>query len=414
MEGARTRVDLPVVTLSAKRNSLHPWIYRRMVKKPRGRLAPGALVEVRSRDGAFLGRGIYNGRSDIAVRLLTESPEESLDGAFFVDRIARARRLREETLALGERTNAYRLVHGEADGLSGLVIDKFGDVFVMRLYSAGYVSLVDTLRDALIELYPGARVTARSDDATARREGFDNAKLSKRFDPLGRVAIEEDGLAMEVDVDAGHKTGFFLDQRDNRREFARLARGKGVCDCFCYTGGFGIAAARAGARPVTGVDLDEDALVVARDNAKRNGVEVRFVHCDVFKHLRGMQSRDETVDALVLDPAKLAGVRAEVGRARRTYGDLNRLGMSVVADGGLLLTCSCSGLISESEFLSILTRSASEAGVYLQIFKIAGAAGDHPYVSSFPEGRYLKAVFARVMRSGFPASSVREPKPSRR
>jgi 23S rRNA (cytosine1962-C5)-methyltransferase len=406
-------VDLPVVTLSAKRNSLHPWIYRRMVKRPGGRLAPGALVEVRSRDGAFLGRGIYNGKSDIAVRLLTESPDERLDAAFIRDRLLRARTLREETLSLTERTNAYRLIHGEADGLSGLVVDKFGDAFVMRLYSAGYVHLADQLRDGIRELYPGARVVARSDDATAKREGFDNAKLRKRFAPLGRVTIEEDNLSMEVDVDAGHKTGFFLDQRDNRRAFARLVGGKSVCDCFCYTGGFAISAARAGAGDVTGVDLDEDALAVARANADRNGVKATFVQRDVFRHLREMQSREERVDALVLDPAKLAGVRAEITRAKRTYGDLNRLGMTVVADGGLLLTCSCSGLVSESEFLSILTRAASEAGVYLQIFKIAGAAGDHPYISSFPEGRYLKAVFARVLRSGFPASSVRPSPPSR-
>jgi 23S rRNA (cytosine1962-C5)-methyltransferase len=211
-------------------------------------------------------------------------------------------------------------------------------------------------------------------------------------------------MAFEVDVDAGHKTGFFLDQRDNRRLFAQLVAGKTVCDCFCYTGGFGIAAALAGARAVTGVDLDEKALDVARANGTRNGVTVEFAHRDVFDYLRSMQAQSKTVDALVLDPAKLAGVKAEAARAKKTYGDLNRLGMSVVKDGGILLTCSCSGLISEQEFLSIVSRSASEAGVHLQVFRITGASPDHPVLSSFPEGRYLKAVFARVLRKGFPAT----------
>jgi 23S rRNA (cytosine1962-C5)-methyltransferase len=305
---------------------------------------------------------------------------------------------------LGERTNAYRLVHGEADGLPGVVIDVFGDAIVMRIYSAGYAVMADEMVAALVDVYPGARVAVRSDEATSRREGFDLSRLARRFGPVDRATVREDGVEFEVDVDAGHKTGFFLDQRDNRAAFASLARGRSVCDCFCYTGGFAISAARAGASAVTGVDLDEAALEIAGANAKRNGVGVRFVQRDVFAHLRTMRDAGELVEALVLDPSKLAGVRAELSRAQRTYGDLNALGMSVVADGGILLTCSCSGLVSEADFCSIVSRAAAEAGVYLQIFKIAGAAPDHPYVTSFPEGRYLKAIYARVLRKGFPAA----------
>jgi len=370
-----------------------------MVRAPRKKLPPGAFVEVRSRDGEFVARGIYNPRSEIALRILTEDPGEELGLEFFVERFRRAKELREEVLRLQERTDAYRLVHGEADGLSGLVVDRFADVLVARPYSAGYAREFELVARALGELFPGARIAVRADDATARREGFDAAELARRFPAHGRVTIRENEIRMLVDLESPQKTGYFLDQRENRARFARLVRGRRVLDCFTYTGGFAISCARAGAARVTGVDLDEKALALARENAAANGAEVEFVHADVFDYLRELASRGEQVDALVLDPAKLAGVKAEVARAWRTYGDLNRLGVSVVREGGLILTCSCSGLVSERDFLSICARSAAEAGAHLQVFEVAGAAPDHPVASEFPEGRYLKAVFARVLRA---------------
>ena len=391
-------MPLPVVTLSANRTSDHPWIFRKMVRRPKKQLTPGTLVEIRSGRGGFVGRGIYNPKSEIALRVLTEHEATELGPEFFLERLRAAKSLRVDMLGLGYVTDAYRLVHAEADGLSGLVIDRFADTLVIKLYSAGYVKQLDWIVDGLRELYRGSRIVVRADETTAKREGFNAAEVNARFPATGRLTIRENGIKMLVDLESGHKTGFFLDQRDNRAHFASLVRGMRVLDCFTYTGGFAISAMKAGARSAVGVDLDEKALDVARENAKLNGVEIEFVHADCFDHLRGLIERGDEVDALVLDPAKLARVQAEIPRAKKSYGDVNRLACSVVRDGGLLLSCSCSGLVPEDEFLSIISRSAREAGCRLQVFKVSGAAPDHPVATHFPEGRYLKAVFARVVR----------------
>lgn len=394
-----------MIELRARRNSLHPWIFKKMVRPPKKRLPCGAPVTVVTREGEFVGRGIYNPVSNIAVRLLTERESEPLDWSFFRAKLAEARRLREEILGIGRQSDSYRLIHGEADGLSGLMVDKYADVLVIEPYSAGYVYFMDALTKGLRELYPSCRMVVRPDAKHAVREGVEKecAELARRHPAPESVVIQENGVRMKVDFRAGHKTGFFLDQRENRREAAQMSAGRRVLDLFCYTGGFSIAAALGKAASVTGVDLDEKALRTAGENARMNGAQVEFLHADVFDHLRGMVARGDLADLVIADPAKLAGVRDEIPRARRTYGDLNRLAMKAVRPGGVLLTCSCSGLISEPDFLSILTRSAAEAGVVFQAFRIAGAAGDHPVSSIFPEGRYLKAVFARI----YPATSRR-------
>ncbi|MHC4251994.1 MAG: class I SAM-dependent rRNA methyltransferase [Planctomycetota bacterium] len=394
---------LPVIRLSTARASRHPWIYRKMVRPPREPLAPGTFVEVQTREGAFAGRGIYNPRSEIALRILTEDEPEALDEAFFLSRFRAAKELREDVLRTPERADAWRLCHGEGDGLSGLVVDRFADTIVVKPYSAGYVVAADLVVGALHEIFPGCRIVFRMDATAAKREGLDAAsvaKLEKRFPASGRVTIREGDLRMLVDLETGHKTGYFLDQRENRARFASLARGMRVLDCFSYTGGFAISAMLGGAVSATAVDLDEKALAVARENAELNGVDVEFVHAAVFRHLRAMIARGDEVDALVLDPAKLAAVRSELAVAKRKYGDVNRLGFRVVREGGIVLTCSSSGLVSEAEFMSIVSNSAAEAGVRLQVFEVAGAGGDHPVASDFPEGRYLKAAFARVVRKG--------------
>jgi len=407
---------LPVIRLSTERASRHPWIYRKMVRPPREPLAPGTLVEVQTRDGAFAGRGIYNPRSEIALRILTEDESETLGPEFFLSRLRAAKEIREEVLRIPERADAWRLCHGEADGLSGLVIDRFADTLVVKPYSAGYVGAMDDLAAALEELFPECKIAFRMDATAVKREGLSApavAKLAKRFGASGRVTIRERGLKMLVDLDTGHKTGYFLDQRDNRARFASLAQGMRVLDCFSYTGGFAISAMLGGAAQATAVDLDEKAISVARENAKLNGTAVDFVHSDVFGYLRKMISRGETVDALVLDPAKFASVKNELPVAKRKYGDVNRLGLRVVREGGIVLTCSCSGMVSEAEFLSIISNSAAEAAVRLQVFEVAGAGGDHPVASDFPEGRYLKAVFARVTRRGVREAPPEAARPSR-
>lgn len=389
-------MELPVIQLKARRNSLHPWIFDRMIRHPQKRLQPGTLVEVISREGTFIGRGIYNDKSNIGIRLLTENSSELLDHEFFFKKLEQAKALREEILGIQKTSNSYRLVHGEADGLSGLIIDKFANVFVVEPYSAGYLGVMEWIVSSLQSLYPGARVVVRPDDRTAAKEGVDFSKVSKAYPVPDSVEIKENFLVMKVNLKTGHKTGFFLDQRENRLMLSQYCHGKEILDCFCYTGGFAIAAMLAGAKSAMAIDLDEKALETAQENARRNSVPVTFQHVNVFDHLRMMISKGMQTDVVVLDPAKLAGCTEEMKRAHRTYGDINRLGMQVLRPGGILLTCSCSGLVSERDFLSILTHSAAEAGVVLQIFMITGASSDHPFSTIFPEGRYLKAVFARV------------------
>lgn len=389
-------MELPVISLKARRNSLHPWIFSRMIRHSQKRLPPGTLVEVVSREGTFLGRGIYNYNSNIGIRLLTEDVSELLDREFFFRKLEQARILREEVLEIHKTSDSYRLVHGEADGLSGLIIDKFASVFVIEPYSAGYFGIMEWIVSSLQSLYPDARVVVRPDERIAAKEGVDFSKVAKAYPGPDSVEIKENRLRMKVNLKTGHKTGFFLDQRENRLTLSQYCRGKTVLDCFCYTGGFAISAMLAGAKSAMAIDLDEKALETAQENARLNAASVTFQHVNAFDYLRMMTGKGMQADVVVLDPSKLAGCTEEIKRAHRTYGDINRLGMQIIRPGGILLTCSCSGLVSEREFLSILTRSAAEAGVVLQIFKITGASSDHPFSTIFPEGRYLKAVFARV------------------
>ena len=222
-------------------------------------------------------------------------------------------------------------------------------------------------------LYPNCRVVVRPDERIAVKEGVDFSKIATAYPGPDSVEIKENQLRIKVNLKTGHKTGFFLDQRENRRTLSQYCQGKEVLDCFCYTGGFAISAMLADAKSATGIDLDEKALETAQENARLNSVKVTFQHVNVFDHLRMMISKGMQADVVILDPAKLAGCTEEIKRAHRTYGDINRLGMQVIRPGGILLTCSCSGLVSERDFLFILTRSAAEAGVVLQIFKISGA-----------------------------------------
>ena len=386
------------MNLKTPRNSRHPWIFTKMVFHPRRRPEPGSIVEIYNRDGGFVGRGIYHPNRTIAVRLLTENRDEFLDEVFFRERLEQAKALRENVLHIPEQSDSYRLVHSEGDGLSGLIIDKYADVIVAEPYSAGYLTLWPMIADALKQLYPGHKVALRPDTRTEEGEGVSFAELARQYPCPKSVDITENKMRMRVDLDAGHKTGYFLDQRENRALIASMAQGKEVLDLFCYTGGFSIAATLKGAARATGVDLDEKALVTAETNAKLNSVEVDYVHEDAFNYLRRMISEKRKADIVVVDPAKLAGVKAEIPRALKTYNDINALAMQAVKPGGILLSCSCSGLISEQQFLSVLVNAAGEARMELQTFRVNGASPDHPVRTDFPEGRYLVTVYSRVLR----------------
>lgn len=384
---------LPVVTLKIERRSQHPWVFQKMVERPAGRVPPGSVVEVRDRAGQWVGRAFYNGHSRIALRILTANPDEPVDAAFFARKLADAVSFRRDVLKLDAVTDAYRLVHSEADGLSGLVVDRFADTVVIEFFSAGMFKQRDVIRAALAGHFPGAKFYWFAEEHVGKQESFD----CRPPEPPPPGVVTEHGLKFRVAPGSKHKTGFFVDQRDNRRLLASFCGGKRVLDLCCNTGGFAVyAKALGGAADVTGVDLDETAIDLAKQNAKLNGAAVRYVQADLFPWLRDVVPNGERFDVVVLDPAKLTRDRETVDVALRKYCDMNRLALSAVAPGGVFLTCSCTGLVSESDFLESVRRAAWQAGRQLQIFKVAGAGPDHPFLLSVPEGRYLKAVFARV------------------
>ena len=384
---------LPTVRLKIERRSSHPKIFQKMVERPAGRIAPGTVVEVVDRSGQWCGRGFYNGHSQHALRILTADPNEPVDAAFFARRIAAAVGFRRDVLKLDDVTDAYRLVHSEADELSGLVVDRFASTVVIQFTAAGMFRQRQVILDALTTHHPDARFYWFAEEHVGKQESFD----CRPPEPPPPGVITEHGLKFRVAPGSKHKTGYFVDQRDNRKYLASFCGGKRVLDLCCNSGGFGIyAKAMGGAADVTGVDLDETVLEVAKGNAKLNNAQVRFVQADLFSWLRDVIPNGEKFDVVVLDPAKLTRDRDDVEGALRKYVDMNRLAMHAVAPGGILLTCSCTGLVSEFDFLDALRRAAWQAGRTAQVFRVGGAAADHPFLLHVPEGRYLKAVFARM------------------
>ena len=382
---------LPVIQLKTERRSNHPWIFQKMVEKPAVKPKPGSIVEIVDREGQFAGRGFYNGHSRISLRVLSTDPAEAIDEAFFARRIAAAVALRRDVLKLDAVTNAYRVIHSEGDGLSGLVVDRFADLLVVEYFSAGMFRQRELIQHCLLEHFPGARLYRFAEEHVQKQESFDCATPPA---PEPEV-IHEHGVQFHAAPGSKHKTGFFADQRDNRQFLASLCAGKRVLDLCCNSGGFGIYASTiGGATEVTGVDLDEDILAVAERNARLNKVRVRFVQADIFHWLRDRQQ--DAYDVVILDPAKMTRDREQVIPALKKYLDMNKLALSVVKPGGFYLSCSCTGLVSEEQFLDMLRRAAFYAGRSLQVLKVSGAGADHPFMAQVPESRYLKAVFCRV------------------
>jgi 23S rRNA (cytosine1962-C5)-methyltransferase len=384
---------LPVVQLKIERRSNHPWIFQKMVEKPVAKPKPGSLVDIVDNTGAWVGRGFYNGHSRIALRVLTADPDEAIDEAWFARKIRAAVALRRELLRLDETTDAWRVVHSEGDGISGLVVDRYGDLLVVEFFSAGPFRYREWIYAALSKEFPGCRFYSFSEEHVQKQESFDF-----RSPPAPEPSvISEHGLKFRASPGSGHKTGFFADQRDNREYLTRFTEGKRVLDICCNSGGFAIyAKARGGAEEVIGIDLDEEILEIAEKNARLNNAKVKFVQADLFPYLRDAQQRGEQFDVVILDPAKLTRDREQVIAALKKYNDMNKLAMQVVKPGGILLTCSCTGLVSEDEFLDMIRRAAFYAGRTVQILKVAGAGADHPVMAHVKESRYLKAVFCRV------------------
>ena len=397
--GGASTLLLPLVRLKTLRNSRHPWIFRKMVREPRGAgLEPGSLVEVRDRSEAFVGLAFYHPANTVALRLLTEDPNETVDRDFLLRRLTKAKSLRERTLALGGSDDSFRLVNAEADGLPGLVIDKYAGVMLMEPYIAGWLHLMDWLAEAAAAVCPGCRPVVRAAPGAAEREGVSFAAAEAGRPPPEGAVISENGIRYRVDFASGRKTGFFLDQRENRARTAALARGLDVLDLCSYTGGFALSAWKGGARRVEAVDLDEKALETAAENLELNqaGEGVVLTRGNAFDVCRRHLSAGLRHDLVVLDPPKLASGPEEAAKALDSYRDLNLAALRLVRPGGVFATFSCSGAVPEDRWRRAVGRAAEAAGAELVVFHAGGAGPDHPVSSLFPQGRYLKSMFARV------------------
>ncbi|USD39175.1 class I SAM-dependent methyltransferase [Ferrimonas sp. SCSIO 43195] len=391
-----------VVLVKGREKSLqrrHPWVFSKGIKKVNGNPGLGDTVEVLSHDGRWLGRGAYSPQSQIRVRLWSFDANDNIDESFFRRRIERAQAGR-DALPREHEISGYRLVAAESDGLPGVTIDRFNDVLVCQLLSAGADAWRDTLVKVLSDLYPECAIYERSDVDVRKKEGLaPTTGLLKGELPPQPMAIKENGLQLLVDVVTGHKTGYYLDQRDNRLASSRYVKGRSVLNCFSYSGGFGTYALKAGASHVVNADVSAPALALAKQNAELNGLDLskaEFVEADVFKLLREYRDQGVQFDVIILDPPKFADSKAQLMGACRGYKDINMVAMQILKPGGTLLTYSCSGLMESNLFQKIVADAAIDAGRDAQIIERLSQAGDHPIGSAFPEGFYLKGLAVRV------------------
>jgi 23S rRNA (cytosine1962-C5)-methyltransferase len=383
----------PFVRLRSVR--YHPFIYAGMVAEASPQAQAGRIVAVIDKRGELFGHGLYNPRSQIVLRMLRHGPEPP-DGAYLRSLVQRAVALRTETLRLGERTNAYRVCHAEADSLSGLIVDRYDDCLSVELFSLGMWNLLGELLPEFERLCGTKHRVIRADDRARQLEGIQLEEQRSEHCPK-KVVVVENGVRFRVDLRAGHKTGFFCDQRDNRRRFAELASGRDVLDLCCYTGGFGLyAKTLGGARRVTCVDLDEAAVEAAVRNANLNDVRVQCVHADAFAYARQMQENRRSYGLIALDPPKLILSRGDRREGLRKYLDLNLLAMSLLETDGVLVTCSCSGLLGRDEFLGILRRAGDKLRRSVRVIAVTGPGPDHPVALDCPETEYLTAVWLRL------------------
>jgi len=373
----------------------HPWVFANAVEHLNGRARPGDTVLVETHDGRVLGRAAWSPNSQIRARMWTFDADETIDDAFFKRRIAAAvaRRVAPPTLT-GQ--DGLRLVHGEADGLPGLIVDRYGDTLVVALNAAGVDKWRDAIVGALLRSTAAAHLYERSDSDARRLEGLEPRVGPLHGEPPATTVISEHGVRLTVDIVNGHKTGFYLDQRDNRRLTRDLSAGRRVLNCFCYTGGFSLQALAGGARAVLSVDSSAPALEAAQAslglNASLDASRAQWRDADVFELLRELKSAGEQFDLVILDPPKFAPSSAHAERAGRAYRDINRLGLQLLTPGGLLMTYSCSGGVSAERFQGFVAAAACDAGVDAQVLQHLQAGADHPVALAAPEGEYLKGL----------------------
>jgi len=373
----------------------HPWVFSGAVAKVQGSPSPGETIEIRSASGEFLAVGAYSPQSQIVARIW-DWQECAIDRAFLFRKVRDAVERRKGYADSG--VTDLRLVHGESDGLPGIIADRYGDTVVLQLTSAGADRWRDDIADALLEAAGVTRVWERSDAEVRELEGLPavTGPVRGSRDPT-EIVITENELMFQIDLEHGHKTGFYLDQRENRKRVRALAAGREVLDGFSYTGGFALNAAKGGAPGVVAVDSSAQAIALARANGSLNGIgAVQWVEADVFQYLRRLRDQSRKFDLVTLDPPKFAPTAAHAEKAARAYKDINLLAFKLLRPGGLLVTFSCSGGVSSELFQKIVAGAALDANVQVQLIERLGPGPDHPVALNFPEGDYLKGLVCRV------------------
>ena len=389
----------PQPWVQIKYYTFHPNVFPNMIAAASVDARAGDVVTVYDKEGRPFGHGMFNPYARIPLRIFQHGPEPLAED-HFAKAIRQAAEMRLNMLSLDEQTNAFRVIHADGDGIPGLVVDKYDDVLSIETTNAAAHQRVGEWLPMLHELLGTKRQVIRFDESAMRAESMLPHQVNA-FPELAceikEVRVRENGMRFAVNFESGHKTGFFCDQRDNRAKFGRWAKDQRVLDVCCYTGGFSIAAKKlGGCEDVTAVDLDEKAIEQAKRNANLNEARINFIHADGFTWMRQMQRNAETWGAVVLDPPKLIHSREGHDEGRAKYHDMNKLALSLVAKGGLFLTCSCSGLMPVEEFEEIVLGVAHRNGRKMQILDRTGAGPDHPVMSHCPESRYLKALWARV------------------
>lgn len=376
----------------------HPWVLDSAVLRLEGEPAEGDVVDLATHDGKFVARGLWNPASRIRVRLYAFDPATRLDAGFWRSRLESAVALR-RSLGLDDRAGAARLVNSEGDDLSGLIVDRYGEHLAVQVTAAALVPRLESICDALESLVAPRGILLRgAERGLSKLEGLHLPdRLMRGAAPTGPIFVEERGLRFGVDLAEGQKTGYYLDQRDNRHAAAAYARGRRVLDMFCYSGGFAAACAAAGARSVLAVDSSVKATALAKANADLNGAaNVTVEKADAFDRLDALSAAGERFGMVILDPPKFARSRASLDDALRAYHRINRVAVDLLEPGGILVTCSCSGSVSRDDFLQMLAGVAQRSGRPLQLLECRGAAPDHPVSVSCLEGEYLKCIIARV------------------
>lgn len=387
-----------IVRLATDELSSGPWVYARHADFPSDDVEDGELVEVRDPSERFLGHALYNSASDIRLRWLSRGRKSDLDRPreFLLRQLKNADTLRRRVLRLPDVTDAYRVAHAEGDDLPGLIVDRMNDIVCCEHHALGFWRLRHDVQWALEQLYPGCQVVHRIPQGAIEAEGYSRDELGQLVEAQNETVITEHGLRYRVRPGAGHKTGWFCDQRDNRLSVGRLAAGRDVLDICCNVGGFALQAAKHGARTVRGVDIDEVVLARAQEAARLNQLSVDFIHQDAFPYLRHLTETSLKPNLVIVDPHKLIGSRTGFDAGLTKYLDLNALALAVARPGALVATFSCSGLLQENQFVGMLFQAARRAAREIRYLGALGAGPDHPQRPDFSRSRYLKGAWLYV------------------